>query len=236
MVAVPACPSLVAVIVAVPSASAVIAPFASIDATAVLLELHVTVRPVNSLLLASKVFAVACDVPTAVIELADNATVTVATGAAETVIDDVPLFPSLVAVMVAEPAPTAVTRPLFASTVAAAVLFELHWTDRPVSNVPFPSFVTAVSCTVGVTTITRFADPGVTSTVATGAGVTVICAPPVLPSLAAMMFDVPAPTAVTSPVVADTVATAVLLELQVTARFVSERPLESSNVAVACEV
>src|SRR6476469_5114629 len=199
MVAVPVFPSLVAVIVAVPSASAVIAPFASIDATAVLLELHVTVRPVNSLLLASKVFAVACDVPTAVIELADNATVTVATGAAETVIDDVPLFPSLVAVMVAEPAPTAVTRPLFASTDATLGLSELHVIVRPVNVLPFASLTSADICCVGDTPSTMAAVAGVTATVATGAAVTASVAPPLLPSLVAVMVAVPTPTAVATP-------------------------------------
>ena len=54
-----------------------------------------------------------------------GATVTVATvgGAALTVMADVPLLPLVVAVIVAEPAATAETRPL-ALTVAAAVLFE----------------------------------------------------------------------------------------------------------------
>ena len=84
---------------------------------------------------------------------------TEATGASETVIDEVPLFPSLLAVMVVVPAATAVTRPL-ASTVAAALLLELHVTTRPVSTFPFASFATAASCCVGVMPRTRVADAG----------------------------------------------------------------------------
>jgi hypothetical protein len=57
-------------------------------------------------------------------------------------------------------------------------------------------------------------------TEATGASVTVMPAWPVTPSLVAMMFALPAETAVTVPD-ALTVATAVLLELQVTTRPVS---------------
>jgi hypothetical protein len=50
-------------------------------------------------------------VPTAVIELEPSVTLTDATGATDTATDDVPLLPSLVAVMVVVPAATAVTNP-----------------------------------------------------------------------------------------------------------------------------
>jgi hypothetical protein len=67
-------------------------------------------------------------------------TVTVATGARATVIEDVPDFVSLVAVIVTgPPAACAVTRP-FASTVATALLLEDHVTVLPVSTLPFESF------------------------------------------------------------------------------------------------
>jgi len=69
-------------------------------------------------------------------------TVTEATGTSATVIAAVPLWPSLVAVIVAEPVTTAVTRPL-ASTVATAVLLLDHVTTRPVSVLPVESLVTA---------------------------------------------------------------------------------------------
>jgi hypothetical protein len=70
-------------------------------------------------------------------------------------------------------------------------------------------------------------------TEATGAAVTVTDALPVLPSLVAAMLAAPGLTAVTSPAVADTVATAVLSEIQLMLRPVRVRPLASSRVAVA---
>src|SRR5205823_8644564 len=112
--------------------------------------------------------------------------------------------PSLVAVIVALPAPTAVTSPL-ALTVAALGLPELQVTVRPERTLLFASLSTAVSCCVGVIPSTRFALAGVTVTVATGAGVTVIVALPVFPSLVAITLAVPAETAVTSPVEDETV-------------------------------
>src|SRR6476469_1056290 len=198
------------------------------------LELQVTARPVSSVPFWSKAWAVACDVSTAVIELADNATVTDATGAGVTVIADDPDLDSLAAVIVADPAVTAVTRP-FTSTMATAVLSEDHAIARPLRVFPLPSLVTAVSWTVGVIPRTRSAVEGVSSTVATGAGVTVIWPVPLFPSLSAVIVAVPGATAVTSPVL-DTVATAALSLVHVTGRFVSARPRESVRVAVACVV
>ena len=64
-----------------------------------------------------------------------------------TVTDEVPLVPSLVAVIVAEPGVTPETRPLLL-TVATAVLELDHVTVRPESGVPPASFGVAVSCTV----------------------------------------------------------------------------------------
>ena len=120
----------------------------------------------------------------------DGVTVTVLTGASVTVIEDVPVFVSLVAVIVVAPAPTAVTRPL-ASTVAAAVLLEVHVTTRPVSTLPLASLVTAVSCCVDVIPRTRLAEDGVTVTVLTGATVTVIEDVPVFVSLVAVIVGHP---------------------------------------------
>jgi len=117
---VPVFVSLVAVIVAPPAATPVTRPFASTVAVAELLELHVTVRPVSTLLAASRSVAVSCCVgvtPSTKLAVA-GLSVTVATGASVTVIEDVPVFVSLVAVIVTgPPAATPVTRPL-ASTVA----------------------------------------------------------------------------------------------------------------------
>ena len=124
-----------------------------------------------------------------------GATVTVFTGASVTVTEDVPVFVSLVAVIVVAPAATAVTRPL-ASTVAAAVLLEVHVTTRPLSTLFAASRSVAVSCCVGVIPTTRLAEDGVTVTVLTGASVTVIEDVPVFVSLVAVIVVAPAPTAV----------------------------------------
>ena len=78
----------------------------------------------------------------------------------------VPLCPSLVAVIVGDPAATPVTSPL-ALTVAAAVLPLVQVTARPVSTLPAASFVVAVSCTVPPGPIVAVV--GVTITEATGA-------------------------------------------------------------------
>lgn len=59
----------------------------------------------------------------------------------------VPLTLSLVAVIVAEPATTAVTSP-DPETVATEVLLETHDIARPVNTLPFASRVTAESWTV----------------------------------------------------------------------------------------
>jgi hypothetical protein len=145
--------SLVAVIVAVPGPTAVtvVVPFVELAgltvSTAVLLEVQSTVRPASTLPFESFVTAVSDCVPPTTIGVVGTESVTELTGAGVTVIEDVPLTPSLVAVIVTGP-PTAtpVTRPLFASTVATDVLFELHVTTRPVSTLPPTSLVTAVSC------------------------------------------------------------------------------------------
>jgi len=71
-------------------------------------------------------------------------TVTEATGTLVTVMAAVPLCPSLVAVIVAEPVATPVTNP-FAETVATAALLVPHVTTRPLRAVPFASFGVAVN-------------------------------------------------------------------------------------------
>ena len=75
---------------------------------------------------------------------------TVDTGAGFTVIVGVglELTDSLVAVIVAVPTPTAVTvagEPL-ALAVSTALLLDAHVIVRPLSVLPFASFVTAVNC------------------------------------------------------------------------------------------
>jgi len=155
-----------------------------------------------------------------------------------TVIDDVPVFPSLVAVIVTgPPAATPVTRPV-ALTVATVVLSEDHVTVRPVRTLPDASLVTTESCCVPPGA--RLAEVGLTVTVLTGTGVTVItgAGAEFTDSLVAVIVAVPTPAAVTVvvPVVelaGLTESTAGLLETQLTVRPVSTLPFESLVTAVS---
>src|SRR5262249_19336045 len=138
-------PSLVAVIDAVPAPTAVTNPLPFTVATAAFELAHVIPRPVNTVPLASFVVAVPCVVCPTVRLDAFNATVTVATGTgggALTVTAAVPVFPSLIAVIVAEPGATAVTRPLELTVAIPAALVD-HVTVRPVSGTLFASNVVA---------------------------------------------------------------------------------------------
>src|SRR2546429_1248119 len=101
-------------------------------------------------------------------------------GAPVTVTADVPLCPSLVAVIVAEPATTQLTRPL-EFTVATDVLLLDQVIVRPVSGLPLTSFGSAVSCSVWPAC--TLAGAGVTVTDATGTLVPGIAAGPVCPPL-----------------------------------------------------
>src|SRR5437660_6849480 len=147
-----------------------------------------------------------------------------------TVTADVPLLPSDVAVMVAEPAVTPRTSPL-PFTVATAVLLLDQVTTRPDNGLPFASLGVAVSCTVAP--CCTLAGDGLTVTEATGCALTVMLAVPLCPSLVAVMVAVPAATPVTRPLPL-TVATAVLSLDQVTTRPDSGLPLASFGVAVSC--
>jgi len=144
MAAVPLCPSLVAVIVAAPAATPVTKPLAETVATTALLVPHVTTRPLRAVPFASFGVAVNWVVAPTVTPAAVGLTITEATGTLVTVMADVPLCPSLVAVIVAEPAATPVTNPL-AETVAIAALLVAQVTARPLRAVPFASFGVAVN-------------------------------------------------------------------------------------------
>jgi len=74
-------------------------------------------------------------------------TSTDATGTLVTVTDAVPLFPSLVAVIVAEPGVRPDTSPEVL-TVATEVLLLVQVTVRPDRTFPLESLGVAVSCTV----------------------------------------------------------------------------------------
>src|SRR5438309_873382 len=145
--AVPAFPSLVAVIVAVPAATPFTSPLLLTVAILVLLLAHVTVRPVSAVPAESFGVALSCAVcPTVRLAVA-GATATEATGTGVTVTAALPALPSLVAVIVAVPTAPLVTSPLLL-TVATPGLLLTHVTDRPVSAVPVESFGVAVSCSV----------------------------------------------------------------------------------------
>src|SRR6059036_951290 len=129
--------------------------------------------------------------------LADaGVTATEATGTWVTVTADVPLCPSLVAVIVAEPAALPVTSPL-ALTVATAALLVAQLTARPDSGLPLASFAVAVSRTVSPAC--SAAEAGLTLTDATGTVLTVTAEVPFWPSLVAVIAVEPAAAPVTSP-------------------------------------
>src|SRR5438552_15155252 len=117
------------------------------------------------------------------------------TVAVVTVTAAVPLRPSLVAVIVTGPPDaTPLTSPL-PFTLAIALLLDCQVTTRPVNGLPFASLGVAVSCTVLPTATPAAA--GVTVTDATGAGVTVMAAVPLWPSLVALIVTDPATAAPT---------------------------------------
>ena len=129
-------PPDVAVMVAVPAALAVTLPIVSTIATAVLLDVHVTVLSVAS---AGDTVAESGVVSPTVIVFSLGDTITEATGItlAVTVIvhvPDLPLPSAAVAVIVAVPAALAVTLPVV-STVATASLLDAHVTDLFVASV-----------------------------------------------------------------------------------------------------
>src|SRR5512133_1297464 len=151
-VVVPTFPSLVAVTVTVPRSMPLSTPLMlSIVATLALDTVHRTARLVSTLPEASR--NVACIVAGfhASTVSGAGATDTVATGTTGTscftvmVADAV--FPSLAAVIVADPAATPVTMPL-PSTVATALLDDVHETARPDSTLPLASRGVAVSFAV----------------------------------------------------------------------------------------
>ena len=240
-VAVPVLVSLVAVMVADPAATAVTRPADVTDATPVFELDHVTVRPVRTFPPASRVTADNCTLPPTVRFDVGGDTVTDATGTgggAFTVTAAEPVWPSLNAVMLAEPALTAVTTPLELTDATPPLELD-HAIVRPVRTLPFASRVTADNCIVPPTV--RLGDAGDTETVATGTGaggggaLTVSAAEPFCPSLVAMMFAEPALTAVTTPLEL-TEATPVFELDHETARPVRSFPPASRRVAVALAV
>src|SRR2546423_641627 len=236
MADVPLFPSLVAVIVADPAARPVTSPLPLTHATPESLLIHVTTLPDRGLPLASLGVAVSCAVcPTGTLA-DDGVTLTEATGAGTlvTVTIAVPLFPSLIAVIVADPAARPVTSPLPLTRATPESLLAQVIT-RPDRGLPLASLGVAVSCTVCPTG--TLADDGVTLTEATGTGtlVTVTIDVPLFPSLVAVIVAEPAALPVTSPLPL-TRATPESLLAQVITRPDKGLPLASLGVAVRCTV
>src|SRR5215216_5042562 len=151
--------------VTLPGATPVTSPVAETVASELSELDHVTRRD-NAFPLPSLVTAVNCSVEPTVTCVDGPLTVTEATGTLLTVTVIWPLCPSLVAVMMAVPTPTAVTNPVD-ETVATPV-FELDQVIvRPVSTLPFASLVTATYCEV-LPTVSPVAG-ALMVTVATGA-------------------------------------------------------------------
>src|SRR2546422_404295 len=230
--AVPLCPSLVAVMVAVPVATPVTSPPVDTVAIAGALDAQLTIRPLSGLPFASSGVAVSWPHCPTWIPAVAGLTLTDATGTGFTVTAALPVFPSLVAVIVTAPAATPVTSPV-EDTVATAGALDVQVTDRPESTLPAASFSVAVSCTVAPTSTT--AVTGLITTDATGTFATVTVAEPLFPSLVAVIVADPAATPVTRPP-DDTVATAGLPLVHVTARPARMFPAASLSVAVSCTV
>ncbi len=149
-----------------PAVTPVTSPLPLTVAMLLLLDDQLMARPVNGLPLASRGVAVSCTVPVIAMFAALGDTVTEATGARETFTVAVPLWPSLVAVIVTgPPGPTPVTSPL-PFPLAIALVLDCQVMTRPVNGLPFASLRVAVSCTVCPTV--RLAVAGVTVTEATG--------------------------------------------------------------------
>src|SRR3954469_11194891 len=172
---------------------------------------------------ASTAVAVSCTVEPSLTLAVGGRTVTVAAGPGVTVMVDVPLLPSLVAVIVALPTSRPVTTPVD-ETVATASLLDFQVTTRSVTVVPLMSFTVGTRATVDP--LAMLTAKGDSETLPTAAGVTVSAVLALLPSLVAVIVAVPVMSDFTTPV-AETVATLVLEEAQVTTRSVTTTPLTS---------
>src|SRR6266581_4519455 len=236
MADVPLLPSLVAVIVADPTATPATSPLPFTPAIDDGLLAHVIVRPVSVFPFTSLGVAVSWVVCPTNTDADAGLTVTDATGSgpAVTVTAELPLCPSEVAVIVVEPATTPVTSPL-PLTVPTALLLLAQLTVRPLRVLPFASFGVAVSWTV--CPACTDADAGLTVTDATGTvtAVTVRVAVPLCPSDVAAIVVEPVAAAVATPLVF-TFATAVLLLAHTMIRPPSAVPVESSGTATNCTV
>jgi hypothetical protein len=232
---VPMTPSTVALTAVVPPETAVTRPLAETVAMAGEELAHVTLRPVSATPWASRGIAVSCTVCPTVIFVVGAVTLTDAGAVmgAVTVRLSVPLFPSLVAVTTADPAPTATASPDGEMPITAA--FELDQaTVRPESELPAASRrVTEIAC---VWPTSMAVDDALSVTVDTGAGAefaTTSVAELLMPSLVATMETDPGAIAATLPL-EDTVARVGSALLHVIVRPVRTLPAASRVTATAC--
>ena len=132
----------------IPVTSVDVAPPTATVQTGLTVQLTATPRDVNGTALSGRAVSWSSS-NTSVATVNGSGLVTAVTpgAAAITATEDVPLVPSLVAVIVAEPGVTAETRPALL-TVATDVLLLAHVTVRPESGSPLTSFGVALSCTV----------------------------------------------------------------------------------------
>ena len=205
----PFLPAVVAVIVVSPSAIAVMLPFSSTVATFLSLDSQVTVMSFGCVVTAN--FAV---VPSSNENVSGNVIVS------ETVTVHVSFTVSLseiYAVIVAVPAPTAVTLP--PTTVATLSSLDIHVTSL------FAGFVVAVNVTVSPAF--KSSESGFSNLIVSFIVTVQVAVFPV--GVVAVIVAVPAPTAVTLPL--STVATDVSLDDQV-----SVIPLGTNVVASSCSV
>jgi len=191
------------VTVAVPGACPVTSPVDDTIAMFAWSTVQFTGAPEITAPFASFTVAVSCDVCPVLMGTDVGATVMLAATAAETAIPDVPVFPSLVAVIVVAPMATPVTSPV-ASTVATASFADDHVTVRPTSGFPAASSGCAWRCTVTPTWIAALG--GLTVTDATLGGITVMVEKPEFPLTLAAIRTTPTAMPVTTPAL-DTVAT-----------------------------
>jgi hypothetical protein len=118
----------------------------------VLVLSHAVGRPINTVPPSDRAVAVSCRVPPTNKEAVSGATVTVATGTAETDTVALPTRPSLVADIVVLPGLIAVTRP--PELTLAITVSELdHVIVRPGRSVPSSDLAVALSCEVAPTTM-----------------------------------------------------------------------------------
>jgi hypothetical protein len=141
------CPSLDAVTVVLPAVTALTRPELETVAIAAFAEPQVTTLPVSTLLFASRVTTESCcDPPICRVALVGD-TETDATGivgGALTFSAEESVLPSLEAMIIAVPEPTAVTSPV-AATVAMLVLELTQVTVRPTIVLPLESSMVAVA-------------------------------------------------------------------------------------------